>query len=169
MAMQEQIKSLEEKNKKLDEKYLKLFSDNKRLSSEIRKVKHQIENVRARDNCHQLQLQNYSKLLNEEKNKNIELENIIKAGLTSETISQEVKAQIGYDDLCTENVEDEPKSDDLKAICEILSSACDSSAYIGDSSRCPSLDGILEDYLSDVESNCDDFPQPEEEPEITSL
>ena len=164
--MQEQIKSLEEKNKKLDEKYLNLFADNRKLASEVKKLKHRIENVRARDNCHQLQLETYSKLLNEEKNKNIELENIIKAGLTSETIPPQVKEQIGYDDLCSENHHDEPSSDDLKAMSEILSGAFTGSGAFY--SRCQSVN--LDDYLSDVESlgisvmtglATDDNPQPD--------
>ena len=155
--MQEQIKLLEEKNAKLAEKNIKMFSDNKKLSSEVRKTKHRIEHVRTMDNLHQLQLHEYSKSLNEAKAKIIELENIIKAGVDGETISPQVKAKIGYDLLCTEthsgDANSEPNSDDLNAICEILSSAytgSDNGSYAG--SCCPSC--ILDNYLSDVESNC---------------
>ena len=162
MAMQEQIKSLEEKNAKLTENNIKMFSDNKRISSEVRRLKHQMEQVRANDNRKQLheaslklQLQEYSKLLNETKAKNIELENIIKAGVDGETISPQVKAKIGYDLLCTKthsgDANSEPNSGDLNAICEILTGSDIGSRL---SSRCPSC--ILDDYLSDIESNCED-------------
>ena len=79
LAMQQQIKSLEEKNRKL-------FSDNRKLSSEVRRVKAPIEHVRARDNRHQIQLQEYSKLLNESKAQIIKLENVIKNEVDGETI-----------------------------------------------------------------------------------
>ena len=157
--MQEQIKLLEEKNATLEEKNIKMFSDNKKLSSKIRSMKHQMEHFRAMDTGYQLQLHEYSKLVNEARAKNIELENIIKAGIDGETISQQVKAKIGYDLLCTEThsgeANNEPNSDDLKAISEILSGAFTGSD-IGSrpGSYCPSC--ILDEYLSDIESNCED-------------
>ena len=146
MAMQQQIKSLEEKNAKLTENNIKMFSDNKRISSEVRRLKHQMEQVRANDNRKQLheaslklQLQEYSKLLNETKAKNIELENTIKVWVDGETISPQVKAQIGYDLFGAETHCSDADSDDLNAICDILSGAFTGS-NIGYrlSSHCPS-------------------------------
>ena len=103
--MQEQIKSLEEKNKKL-------LLHNRKLSSEIRRVKSQIENVRARDNRHQIQIQEYRKLLNDSRAQNVKLENIIKSEAKGETISPQIKAEIGYDNLCSRNLSDDSSSDD---------------------------------------------------------
>ena len=150
--MQEQIKSLEEKNAKLAENNIKMFSDNKKLSSKVRSMKHKMEHFRAMDTGFQLQLHEYSKLLNDARAKNIELENIIKAGIDGETISQQVKAKIGYDLLCTETYSGdaitEPNSDDLKAISEILSTTFTGSAIDSPlSSCCPSC--IVDDYLSE--------------------
>ena len=140
--MQQQIKSLEEKNKKL-------VSDNRRLSSEVRRVKARIEHVRARDERHQFQLQEYSKLLNESKAQNIKLENIIKNEINGETLSEQIKAEIGYDNLCAQINSDEPNSDDLKEISEALSAVFSGSeAYSHAESLCHS--SILKDYLSDT-------------------
>ena len=140
--MQQQIKSLEEKNKKL-------VLDSRRLSSEVRGVKARIDYVRARDERHQFQLQEYSKLLNESKAQNIKLENIIKNEINGETISAKVKAEIGYDNLCAQINSDEPNSDDPKEISEALSAVfTGSEAYSRAESLCHS--SILNDYLSDT-------------------
>ena len=142
LAMQEQIKLLEEKNRKL-------FSDNRRLASEVRRVKCQIEHVRARDNRHQIQLQEYSKLLNESRAQNAKLEIIIKNEVKGETISQHVKAEIGYDNLCAQIHSDESNSVDLKEISEALSVAfTGSEAYSRAESLCNS--SILNGYLTDA-------------------
>lgn len=147
LAMQQQIKSLEEKNRKL-------FSDNRKLSSEVRRVKARIEHVRARDNRHQIQLQEYSKLLNESKAQIIKLENVIKNEVDGETIPPQVKAEIGYDDLCAQIHSDESNSDDLKEISKALSAAFTGSeaysraAYSRAESLCHS--SILNGYLSDA-------------------
>ena len=77
------------------------------------------------------------------------MENIIKNEINDETISEKVKAAIGYDNLCAQINSDEPNSDDLKEISEALSAVFSGSeAYSYAESLCHS--SILNDYLSDT-------------------